>query len=140
MKYFTMGGRIKTEPVNGKYDIRVQATGGLTMDNYCFGDNHNPAKTFFQLQQLWYEQSEGGAQGDGLFLQRQIFVVKVFVYKWRCLKNKSADSPSSHRPQRQNVFLYVQINTALQSHFNLKKKANGLETQSHSKCLFSKPN
>ncbi len=77
-----MGGWIKTETVNWKYDIRGQATGGLIMDNYCFGDNHNPAKTFFQLQQLWWEHSEGGAQGAGLFLQRQIFVVKVFIYKW----------------------------------------------------------
>lgn len=72
-----------------------QATGGLTMDNHCFGNNHNPAKTFVQLQQLWWEQSEGGAQGAGLFLQRQIFVVKVFIYKWRCLENKPADSSSS---------------------------------------------
>lgn len=95
MKYFTMGGWIKSETVNWKYDIRGQATSGLIMDNCCFRDNHNPVKTFVQLQQLWWEHSEGGAQGAGLFLQRQIFVVKVFIYKWRCLKNKPADSPST---------------------------------------------
>ncbi len=82
------------------------------MDNCCF--RANPVKTFVQLQQLWWDHSEGGAQGAGLFLQRQIFVVKVFIYKWRCLKNKPADSPS----RTAWTELYV---TILQSQTDLKK-------------------
>lgn len=76
MKYFTLGGRIKPVTVNWKYDIRGQATSGLTVDNLCFADNHNPAKKKFSSSSCGGSSRREGRRELGYFYSDKYLLLR----------------------------------------------------------------